>query len=104
MYYTVTPYDVMITAEFNGDVEARPAVVEYGDALTLNCTASGGPDNMFFWYKDDVLFQNGNNILNITAVSAADGGLYECVVNNTAGNSTANITIYGRSCLSLSTL
>ena len=104
MYYTVTPYDVMITAEFNGDVEATPAVVEYGDVLTLNCTASGGPDNMFFWYKDDILFQSGNNILNITAVSAADGGLYECVVNNTAGNSTSNITIYGGSCLSLSTL
>ena len=103
-YYTVAPYDVMISADFNGDVAARPAVVEYGDALILNCTASGGPDNMFFWYKDDVLFQSNNNILNITAVSAADGGLYECVVNNTAGNSTANIAIYGKSCLSLNTL
>ena len=90
----------MITAEFTGDVEARPAVVEYGDVITLNCTASGGPDNMFFWYKDDVLLQRNNkSILNITAVSAADGGLYECVVNNTAGNSTADITIYGKFCL-----
>ena len=99
-YYTVAPYDVMITADFTGDVEARPAVVEYGDVLILNCTASGGPDNMLFWYKDDVLFQSSSNILNITAVSAADGGLYECVVNNTAGNSTADITIYGKFCLS----
>ena len=87
----------MITADFTGDVEARPAVVEYGDVLTLNCTASGGPANMFLWYKDDVLLQRNNNILNITTVSASDGGLYECVVNNTAGNSTADITIYGRS-------
>ena len=52
---------------------------------------------MFLWHKDDVLLQRNNNILNITAVSAADGGLYECVVNNTAGNSTADVTIYGRS-------
>ena len=94
----------MITADFNGDFEGRPVVVEYGDVLTLNCTASGGPDNMFFWYKDDVLLQSSNNILNITAVSAADGGLYECVVSNTAGNSTADITVYGKSCLSLNTL
>ena len=88
----------MITADFTGDVGARPVVVEYSDALTLNCTASGGPDNMLHWYKDNVLLQgNTDNVLNISAVNAADGGLYECVVNNTAGNSTANITIYGKS-------
>ena len=87
----------MITADFTGDVTARPAVVEYGNVLTLNCTASGGSNNMFLWYKDDVLLEgNADNILNITAVSAANGGLYECVVNNTAGNSTANITVYGK--------
>ena len=103
-YYVVAPYDVMITADFTGDVEARPAVVEYGDVVTLNCTASGGPDNLLLWYKDDVLLQRDKNILNITSVSAADGGLYECVVNNTAGNSTASITIYGKSSLSLNKL
>ena len=97
-YYTVAPYDVMITADFYGDVEARPAVVEYGDVLIMNCITSGDPNNMFFWYKDNVLLEgNYENILELTAVSAADGGLYECVVNNTAGNSTVNITIYGRS-------
>ena len=85
----------MITADVNGDVTVRQIIVEYGDVVTLNCTASGGPDNMLLWYKDDVLLQRNNNILNITTVSAADGGLYECVINNTAGNSTANITIYG---------
>ena len=95
----------MITADFNGDVEVRPVVVEYGDVLVLNCTASGGPDNMFFWYKDNVLLEGDyEHILELTSVSAADGGLYECVVNNTAGNGTANITTYGRSCLSLNTL
>ena len=96
-YYTVAPYDVMITADFTGDVTTRPAVVEYGDVLTLNCTASGGPDTLFLWYKDDVLETENilNNIVNITAVSAADGGLYECLVNNTAGNSTTSINIYG---------
>ena len=95
----------MITADFTGDVAARPVVVEYGDVLTLNCTASGGPDNMLRWYKDNVLLQgNTDNVLNITSVNAADGGLYECVVNNTAGNSTTNITIYGKSCVSLDTM
>ena len=31
----------------------------------------------------------------INPVTADDGGIYECAVNNTAGESSANITIYG---------
>ena len=83
----------------------RPVVVEYGDDLLLTCTASGGPNNMFRWSKDGNLLDDGTDgILNITDVTATDGGLYECVVNNTAGNSSANITIYGRTCISHNTL
>ena len=92
----------MIAADFNGDFVAGAIIIEYGDVVTLNCTASGGPDNMLHWYKDNILLQeNDENILDITSVNAADGGLYECVVNNTAGNSTANVTIHGRSCYHL---
>ena len=80
---------------------ARPATVDNGDTLTLTCSASGGPNNTFRWFKDGVfLSQRTNGILNIGSVAATDGGLYECVVNNTAGDSSANITIYGRTCIS----
>ena len=83
----------------------RPATVEYEDDLLLTCTASGGANNMFQWFKDgDYLEGNTDGILNITNVTADDGGLYECVVNNTAGSSSANITIYGMYCLSFYTL
>ena len=83
----------------------RPATVEYEDDLLLTCTASGGANNMFHWFKDDdYLDGSTDGILNITDVTADDGGLYECVVNNTAGSSSANITIYGESCSSLYTL
>ena len=100
--FPVAPYNVIITADFDGDVMARPAVVEYGDSLTLNCTTSGGQDNMFQWYKDDIILEeNVDNILNITDVTADDGGLYQCVVNNTAGNNSANIIIYGTYLLSI---
>ena len=76
----------------------RPAIVEYEDDLLLTCTASGGSNNMFYWFKDDVyLGGRTDGILNITDITAVDGGLYECVVNNTAGNSSAHITIYGMS-------
>ena len=95
---TVTPYDVTIDADFNGDVMARPAIVWNGDILILNCNASDDLVNTFSWFKDDVYLDgNTDGILNITDVTADDGGLYECVVNNTAGSSSANITIYGES-------
>ena len=76
----------------------RPAILEYEDDLLLTCTASGGPNNIFYWFKDDLYLDGStDDILNITDVTADDGGLYECVVNNTAGNSSADITIYGMS-------
>ena len=72
----------------------RPAVVEYREDLLLTCTASGGPSNMFHWVKDGI--DIAGSILNITEVTADDGGIYECVVSNMAGDSSVNITIYGR--------
>ena len=68
----------------------------------MTCTASGGPNNTFYWFMGGVarLSQSTDGILNITDITATNGGVYECVVNNTAGNSSANITIYGRTCIS----
>ena len=81
----------------------RPATVEYEDDLLLTCTASGGPNNMFYWFKDGVYLDGiTDDTLNIADVTADDGGLYKCVVNNTAGNSSTDITIYGESCTSIS--
>ena len=100
----VAPYDVTISADFSGDIMARPVTVEHGDTLTLTFTASGGTDNMFHWYKDGSYLEGvTDGILNITDVTADDGGLYECIVNNTAGSSSANFTIYGRACISHNT-
>ena len=64
--------------------------------------ASGGPSNMFHWVNNGI-YTDGNTLI-ITEVTATDGGLYDCIVNNTAGYSSANITIYGRTCISHNTL
>ena len=83
---------------------ARQTTVHYGSTLVLTCTAFGGPGIIFRWFKDGSYLEgNSNNILNITDVTADDGGLYECMANNTAGNSSANVTIYGMSCSSFTT-
>ena len=88
-YCTVAPYNVTI----NDTVS--PVTVEYGESLTLSCSNSGGPNNMFRWLKDGMFEGTTGNTLMINPVTANDGGIYECVVNNTAGKGSANITIYG---------
>ena len=93
-----------ISSDPIGGVMAKQTTVHYGSSLVLNCTSFGGPGIIFHWFKNGSYLEgNNNNILSITDVTADDGGLYECVVNNTAGNSSANITIYGMSCSSFNT-
>jgi len=72
----------------------NPTTLYNGDFLVLNCTAAGGPANMYRWFKDNMLFDN-DSVVNITSVEATDGGVYECRVNNDAGNSSVYITING---------
>ena len=45
--------------------------MENGDTLTLTCTASGGPSNMFRWVKDgDDITGSTDSMLNLTDVTA----------------------------------
>ena len=50
---------------------------------------------MVHWFKDNTFQGTTNNIFMINAVTADDGGIYQCVVNNTAGESSTEITING---------
>ena len=91
-YYLVAPYNVTITS---GNDTVSSVTVEYGDSLTLNCSNSGGPNNMLRWIKDGLFEGTTDNILMINVVTIDDGGIYQCVVNNTAGENSTEITIYG---------
>ena len=93
-YCTVAPYNVTITVG-GVNISTGPFTVEYNDSLTLNCAHSGGPGNMVYWFKDGLFEGTTGNTLMINAVTAEDGGTYRCVVNNTAGESYTEITIYG---------
>ena len=88
----VAPYDVTITS---GNNTVTSVIVEYGDSLILNCSNSGGPNNMFRWLKDSFFEGTTDSILIINPISADDGGIYQCVVNNTAGENSTEIAIYG---------
>ena len=72
-------------------------ILNYQDNVTLNCSAGGGPGNMFLWQKDgDNMTRRNDSTLELTFVTASAGGGYTCTVSNAAGSASINITIYIR--------
>ena len=72
-------------------------ILSHGDNSAFICSASGGPDNMFQWQKNGAdLRGEKQTTLQLTLVSAADGGEYTCVVSNSAGSDSTSTTLYIR--------
>ena len=63
------------------------------ESTTLNCMASGGPNNTFMWYLDGELRNETSNTL---VLSEVEGGEYTCQVINAAGRENASITLTGK--------
>ena len=64
-----------------------------GYNITFNCTASGGPDNVFQWEMSGNIVGN-ESILEVTDIDASSGGSYTCTVSNAAGSDSASTTLY----------
>ena len=77
-------------------VQPDVQVASFLEEVTFNCSSQGGPNNAYQWYKDSQLLagQTGQNIT--VNVSAADGGVYTCVVTNAAGNGSDSAVLYVR--------
>ncbi len=71
----------------------KDEVFDYGDNVTLNCTARGGPNNAFLWLFNDSVAIAGN-YLTLTTVDAPQGGEYTCVASNGAGNGNESTTVF----------
>lgn len=83
------PHNVSLSSDIDFNV------AYLGDIVTLLCSSSGGPNNMFKWMKEEVVISDETKetlTLNITSIYY--GGTYTCSVNNTAGNDSASATLY----------
>ena len=60
-------------------------VVE-GDSVFLNCNAMGSPDPFVAWSKIGGGVIRQDRRLNITNITKADRGQYQCFANNTCGS------------------
>ena len=64
---------------------------------TFNCSAMGGPQNIFSWTntRSNTIVANRTELL-LLDLMASDGGQYRCVVDNPAGRGQANVTLNGK--------
>ena len=67
-------------------------VFAYGDSVTLNCTARGGPDNLFSWVFNGTSVDT--HVLTIEHFTISDSLTYECRVSNPAGGGTDTTQLY----------
>lgn len=67
--------------------------------MTLTCNATGNPEPVLSWFKDENLVNSSNRIsfsadsklLTITTVKRTDSGKYLCFAHNEVGNATSKI-------------
>ena len=57
-----------------------------GDSVSLNCNAMGCPAPFVAWSKIGVGVVSQDRWLNITNITKADRGQYQCFANNTCGS------------------
>ena len=91
-------YDPSVSPEGSVFISPPEINAEVRDQIyTLMCLAQGGPGNVFRWEKI-----SGSGIfadtptLNITVTNASFGGVYQCTVENMAGNDSSNATVNGK--------
>ena len=72
-------------------------LVDVADNLTFNCSAQGGPGNMYEWFHNgEFLSGQSQNALQLINIAVSNAGEYECRVSNNAGMENATATLYIR--------
>ena len=73
-----------------------PVLVSQTHNITLNCSSSGGPDNMYQWFhEDNILPGETNPTLTLTNVMVSNEGNYICRVSNAAGTENSSTLVVG---------
>ena len=83
-----------------GSVVTIPEMfINYGDNVTLECKAGGGPGNVYQWEHDGVTIAGESTsylIVNSSLVDPTDLGTYTCIVSNAAGYGRASSVVHGK--------
>lgn len=88
VFATVSPEDSVAVEAVNMSVLFDP-----NEEATLNCNASGGPNNTFLWFFKGQLIEGATT--DVLHLSQVEGGKYICQVSNVAGRENASIVLTG---------
>ncbi|XP_025101325.1 hemicentin-1-like isoform X2 [Pomacea canaliculata] len=64
-----------------------------GEAIVLTCMANGFPTPRYDWYRDSIVYQQNDSVLNISSASPADNTKFKCRAVNSLGYSETSISI-----------
>ena len=94
--YTVPVHTCIFSVSPESSVEVQvtnnTVLFDPNERTTLDCIASGGPNNTYEWFIDGDLIENATDTLNLIQVI---GGEYVCQVSNAAGSGNASVTLSG---------
>ena len=78
-------------------------VVNVGDHVSLTCKASGDPEPVITWIKDDIRVTSANRFvlqpsgeLSIREIGKSDEGNYKCVAKNEVGSDVKIVRVVVR--------
>lgn len=89
---------LLIAVSPEGSIQVDPTIINSNDSgnATFTCMALGGPGNTFSWLKvRDMTTVINNSELMLVDIMASDGGVYQCTVENLAGNENDTVTLNG---------
>ena len=87
MYYNIVSPEGSVSVSESSNISTR------GSSVTFNCSALGGPDNMYVWMKNGMSIGTESTLL-VADIDASSGGSYTCLVSNAAGSDSASTTLY----------
>ena len=83
-YSGSTPDIILLAPASVNQVDNR--TVKEGDGVSLNCIVMGFPAPFVAWSKIGGGVISQDRWLNITSITKADSGQYQCFANNTCGS------------------
>ena len=84
---------LIVSPEGSVMVSVSNNIANIGSSTTFNCSAMGGPQNIYRWMMNGETIGNESTLL-INDIDASSGGSYTCLVSNAAGNDSASTTLY----------
>ena len=85
---------LIVSPEGSVMVSVSSNIANISSNITFNCSAMGGPQNIYRWMMNGETIGDNESTLLVNDIDASSGGNYTCFVSNAAGNDSASITLY----------